>query len=43
MSKYTTFHTPDARPQPADLRERLQAAYPDADVGELLAKSAVPQ
>lgn len=34
---------PDALPQPADLRERLQTAYPDGDVDELLAKSAVPQ
>lgn len=43
----TTFakvppHTPDLRAQPADLRERLGAAYPGADVDELLAKSSLP-
>lgn len=36
-------HIPDVRPQPADVRERVQAAYPGADVDELLAKAAVPQ
>lgn len=36
-------HTTEVRPQPADLRDRLQASYPGADVDELLAKSAVQQ
>ena len=36
-------HTPDVLPQPADVRERLQAAYPGADVDDLLTKAAVPQ
>jgi len=40
---HSDIHNPDVRPQPADLRERLQAAYLGADVDELLAKSAVPQ
>jgi hypothetical protein len=35
--------TPDLRPRPVDLRERLQAAYPDADVDELLAKCTIAQ
>lgn len=35
--------TPDVRPQPADLRECLQAAYPEADVDELLAKAKMTQ
>lgn len=35
--------TTDVRPQPADLRERLQVAYPGADIDELLAKASVLQ
>lgn len=31
-------HNPDVRPQPENLRERLQAAYPDVDVENLLAQ-----
>jgi hypothetical protein len=29
-------HEPEHRPRPGDLRERLQAAYPDVDVDDLL-------
>lgn len=36
-------HIPEVRPQPVDLRARVQAAYPGADLDELLAKSAVPK
>ncbi len=35
--------SPKVRPQLDDLRERLQAAYPNADVDELLAKAATTQ
>lgn len=31
-------HNPEVRPQSADLRERLQAAYPGVDVDDLLAQ-----
>jgi len=40
---HSETQTPDVRPKPADLRERLQVAYPGADVDELLAKSATLQ
>jgi hypothetical protein len=36
-------HNPEVRPQPDDLGERLQAAYPDANVNELLAQCATEQ
>lgn len=36
-------HKPEARPQPDDLRERLQAAYPDVDVDDLLVQCSSPQ
>lgn len=35
-------HIPEVRPKPGDLRERLQAAYPDVDIGGLMAKAVVP-
>ena len=40
---HSDVHTPNVRPQPADLRDRLQAAYSGADIDELLAKSSVPR
>ncbi|MFD2366725.1 hypothetical protein [Pseudoduganella sp. GCM10020061] len=36
-------HTPEVRPQPADVRDRLQAAYPDANVDELMTQCATGQ
>lgn len=36
-------HTPEVRPQPSDLPERLQAAFPGADVEQLLAMAATGQ
>lgn len=32
------MHNPEMRPQPDDLRTRLQAAYPGVDVDDLLAQ-----
>jgi hypothetical protein len=34
----SSMHRPEVHPQPVDLRERLQAAYPRVDAGELLAQ-----
>lgn len=34
----SNMHRPEVRPQPVDLRERLQAAYPGVDVDDLLAQ-----
>lgn len=34
---------PEVRPRPDDLRERLQSAYPDADVDDLLAQCSTAQ
>lgn len=34
---------PEVRPQPADLRERLQASYPGVDVEDLLAQCSHDQ
>lgn len=38
-----SMHNPEARRRPDDLRERLQAAYPDADVDDLLAQCTTAQ
>ncbi|MFC5511143.1 hypothetical protein ACFPOU_08380 [Massilia jejuensis] len=39
----SNMHNPEVRPQPADLRERLQAAYPGVDVDDLLAQCRYDQ
>lgn len=40
---HSDVHSPDVRPQPTDIRERLQTAYPGTIVDEMLAKSAMAQ
>lgn len=40
---HSDWQNPAVRPQPDDLRARLQAAYPGVDVDDLLAQCATPQ